>query len=855
MSIERRAIPELPGYRYRLGRHLHHDSRSANYPAQLAGEIASVTHQSFGLPLDQGGIGSCFPPGTRIRMADGSERPIEDVRLGEHVVTAEGRTGRVRQMFLRDEDAGLVRIIARGHSHLRLTREHPVLTARGYVKAADLRIGDEIALTRYTCKQPVTEIATAEFVTRPSNRIVRGNRWQGLPGRKGLNVGAHQLPDKIALNADFGRLIGLFLAEGNCDEAKVVWSLNISERDTLGAEIVTLLTKYGAQAATRDLPVHNGHKITVHGRAWQLLLSVLCGNGAGLKKLHPCLTAGPPEFLAAVLSGWQDGDGHQKDPTLNVGSTISHDLALGMFDIAHALGHRPVIRHLPPVMNRHAVHRHWRWEIGIGSDMSRAKSRQTDTHVWRKVTELRVEDYVGPVYNLSVEGDESYVAEGVGVHNCTAEALVGCLNTVPDYAPGPASATGAQLPYTQDFAYALYAREVALEGGTYPPDDPGGSGLLVCQAARSAGLISSYTHVFSADDALRALVLRPGMFGINWYNCLPDGQRVLTSDLRWVPIEKLQVGDELIGFDESLGIQARYRRSSVQALGTKPSPVYEIVTDQGTVYASAEHLFVRSAFLTRNGNYSKGRQQWAMAQDLMPGDKLAYFMQPYSEDMSWEAGWLAGFFDGEGTVGPRHGNQLNFGQALGPTLDTAVKLLEAKGYRISIKQVRPAGRDNRGICSRKPLANVYVRGGYQGALRFLGEMRPVRLLPKAFSLWEGKSIRSRGCPSAVVQDVRLVGTELVHTIGTSTHTLVTEGFLSHNSMDSPDGSGIVEVTPAATVRGGHEVFAYGLDVASELIWFWNSWGASWGLGGRFAMRFATAERLLAEDGDMTFPVK
>lgn len=175
--------------------------------------------------------------------------------------------------------------------------------------------------------------------------------------------------------------------------------------------------------------------------------------------------------------------------------------------------------------------------------------------------------------------------------SCTAEALCGCLNTEPAFEPDPPDAT--VQPLTQAFAYSLYAREVALEGGTYPPDDPGGSGLLVCQAAKSAGLISSYAHVFSAGDALKALMLRPGMFGINWYT----------------------------------------------------------------------------------------------------------------------------------------------------------------------------------------------------------------------------------------------------------------------SMDSPDSNGVVEVTPAATVRGGHEVFAYGLDVPDELIWFWNSWGASFGVGGRFAMRFATAERLLGEDGDMTFPVK
>lgn len=246
-------------------------------------------------------------------------------------------------------------------------------------------------------------------------------------------------------------------------------------------------------------------------------------------------------------------------------------------------------------------------------------------------------------------------------------------------------------------------------------------------------------------------------------------QRALTSDLRWVPIEKIQIGDELIGFDECIGQAARFRRSTVVAVGVRHEPVYEIVTDQGTVCGSASRRFVRC--------HRKARQEWAQCEDIKPGDLLAYFMRPYGDDTSWEAGWLAGFFDGEGTIAS--GYQLNFGQALGPTLDRAVRLLQAKGYETSVKQVRLPATDKRGIVSRKPLANVYVAGGYHGALRFLGEIRPERLLDSAWQLWEGRATKSRRCSPAVVQAVRPTGVEPAHAIGTSTRTFVVEGFLSH----------------------------------------------------------------------------
>jgi len=438
------------------------------------------------------------------------------------------------------------------------------------------------------------------------------------------------------------------------------------------------------------------------------------------------------------------------------------------------------------------------------------------------------------------------------VGSCTGNMMTGALGTAPLYAALPAGHPALD----EALALQIYSAAETLDGdGPYPPNDNGSSGPSVDQAAKNMGLISGYTHAFDLNSLLDALEDGPAGIGINWYDCLVPSVRVLTYDLRWVPVEKLEVGDQLIGFDEHIGLTAKYRPSYVVSLGTKPAPAYEIVTDQGSVAVSAHHLFVRSATLTRSGQYTKGRQQWVAAENLQPGDKIAYFMTPYEEDTSWEGGWLSGFFDGEGTIGTRNGNQLNFGQALGPTLDKAVRLLEAKGYQTSVKQYRPADvTDNRGIHSRKPLANIYVRGGYQGALRFLGEVRPERLLTKAAQLWNGKSIRSKGCPCAIIQEIRPLGTEIVHTIGTSTQTLITEGFLSHNSMDSPDSSGLVTISAGATVRGGHEVLCRGKDITSQLLHCDNSWGTGWGVQGSFDMSYSTLERLLSEQGDVTVPL-
>lgn len=94
--------------------------------------------------------------------------------------------------------------------------------------------------------------------------------------------------------------------------------------------------------------------------------------------------------------------------------------------------------------------------------------------------------------------------------SCTANALCGAANTAPNAAK---LKNGA---FTEKGAFYLYQQETKNEGYTTPPDDPGGTGLEVCKAAKQLGWIKSYRHAFGIDHALSALVLRPVITGVAW---------------------------------------------------------------------------------------------------------------------------------------------------------------------------------------------------------------------------------------------------------------------------------------------------------------------------------------------------
>jgi hypothetical protein len=116
-------------------------------PRQEADQfVGKVTLQPFAGILNQGRVGSCFPAGTSIRMADGSEKPIEDVRVSESVLTAEGRVGTVTDTMVRPYTGKLIKIIMGNDWYVRCTPEHPILTNTGYLEAQYLRSYHKVAL-------------------------------------------------------------------------------------------------------------------------------------------------------------------------------------------------------------------------------------------------------------------------------------------------------------------------------------------------------------------------------------------------------------------------------------------------------------------------------------------------------------------------------------------------------------------------------------------------------------------------------------------------------------------------------------------------------------------------------------
>lgn len=359
----------------------------------------------------------CFPRGTLIRMADGSNKRIEDVKYLDEVLTAEGNVKRVMSTHCNFVDDGLLKLNINGHRHLRLTAGHPVLTNRGYVQAADLVYGDMIAFPKFNPSSN-NFINTNDFINE--RYLIKQNRKQskrGVVGRKVTTTCTQILPDIIELNHSFGRVIGFFLSEGHTSSYQTIFSFNMSEQDTYVSELVGCIKEStGMDVRVKEKPKVNTCQVIVESKKFAHLMESLCSKLSLNKFMNQYLCSGPKEFLKGVLTAWIDGDRQRG----NSGVTISREMALNMFNIATSLGYCPSFTtHTKEKIDKKGQHHHQSWKIQLDTELNgKFETHEDDKYMWRKLRSIEEEDFKGFVFNFEVEDDHSYTAEGVGVHNC-----------------------------------------------------------------------------------------------------------------------------------------------------------------------------------------------------------------------------------------------------------------------------------------------------------------------------------------------------------------------------------------------------------------------------------------------------
>lgn len=337
----------------------------------------------------------CFADATTVLTARGAVA-IPEVKVGDLVLTHRNRWRRVLHVGSRSAPIQLVR--AQGAPPVRTTAEHPF-----YVRTHRQH-------TNGTTGQAV------EAWSEPQWRSAAD-----LAGwRTAIPADIEPLPEPAWPLTPW--LVGRWVADGWVDLSarRLRFAIGDDKAEKFRAE----LARAGVVAVEDRAP--GCVRFTI-GRtdAGSWLVENFGRYAAGKTLPGWLLTSG---HRAEWLDGYLAGDGFERDGA-SWAVTVSRPLAVGLAVLGATLGLAPQVKLTSPpatrqIEGRTVTQRPW-YRVGLRRQVARRYIRWQDGAAWGAVKSSTSTGEVERVWNLHVEEDNSYTADGLVVHNCQPHSAAG----------------------------------------------------------------------------------------------------------------------------------------------------------------------------------------------------------------------------------------------------------------------------------------------------------------------------------------------------------------------------------------------------------------------------------------------
>jgi len=386
----------------------------ANFGADhpVAGDITKVKIEE--IPDHDVLVGGfpCFPAGTLIETATRMV-PIEEVKKGDLVATHKRRLRKVLSVMRRD-DADLLEVKITGIPSIKTTDEHPFYVRKRTRVWNNFRRGYD-----YSFGAP--EWVEAKNLT--------GEHYAALP-----------MDDEAKCKRDlktpeFWYLVGRWLGDGwivDYPRTEVGRSGNIRK-------VIICTAAEDAENLQRSINAAGFHSTPAKERT--VVKFHICshefvdfleefGRRADGKQIPRWMFSTPRWVQQSVWKGWMDADGYQEGTFDKWAATsINRALSLGMARLArNVYGRVACVRRsrVPErtVIEGRTVNQKTQYHTVL-STKNHGLTFVEDGFAWVKVKWVKPTGEKATVHNIEVEEDNSYVAEGVVVHNCQPFSLAG----------------------------------------------------------------------------------------------------------------------------------------------------------------------------------------------------------------------------------------------------------------------------------------------------------------------------------------------------------------------------------------------------------------------------------------------
>jgi UDPglucose 6-dehydrogenase len=250
---------------------------------------------------------------------------------------------------------------------------------------------------------------------------------------------------EIELDADFWRVVGLYIAEGCTslygNRHEIFWSFHPEREEHLVRDVVDYWARHGIEPRVSTTPT--SRKVSLCSRlvaAWWLRVLRL-GKGSYDQRLPDLIWDRPERDKWALLSGLFEGDGswslQNKGPSVVIElGTVSDELADGVLRLLSELG--VVASRRIGRARKSTKDTHWirvcgadqveaaielvpkKDRVGVLASISRQKKRiaptgyrrESDSSTRVRVTGVESRAFRGPVYSMEVPGAHTFVTSG-----------------------------------------------------------------------------------------------------------------------------------------------------------------------------------------------------------------------------------------------------------------------------------------------------------------------------------------------------------------------------------------------------------------------------------------------------------
>lgn len=355
----------------------------------------------------------CFPAGTLILTSKGLI-PIEDIFINDLVLTHKGRWMPVTSIFNRKSDTVVLK--GQGHPGIEVTKNHPFYVRKqkrvwnnsirrwNYKQIGEPQwlISSDLKDDKYRWATPIkADILNIPAVKGRGMDLEDPNFWWMVGRWLGDGLSSPKRGGQISIvcgNHEVDELVNKLDCFSPKKEKAEKHELNWQYRELRTASIFYcshlhlsnwLIENFGRLSYGKTIP------------AWALTMS--------------------NEYKEALLNGYVSADGH-KEPNRTQTTSVSKNLALGIRLLAESLGYRCSLhkykQHNHIIEGRNVSGRDV-WIVAWDNNQSSRNAFEEGLHSWSSIKSIVNGSENIQVYNISVHEDESYIADGIVVHNCT----------------------------------------------------------------------------------------------------------------------------------------------------------------------------------------------------------------------------------------------------------------------------------------------------------------------------------------------------------------------------------------------------------------------------------------------------